>query len=116
MNEPWQLPPMNSGIGSIIIAAFRASGLHYPHTTVITEDAQMRMSLVASGRFLSILPNSLLRFPIKRAGIKVLPVELQNTGVPVSIVSLKNRTLSPIAKLFIEHAREVAKFLAKKKW
>ena len=30
-------------------------------------------------------------------------------------VTLKNRTLNPIAGLFIEHAREVAKPLAKKK-
>jgi len=32
--------------------------------------------------------------------------------VPVGIVTLKNRTLSPVAQLFIEHAREVAKPLA----
>jgi hypothetical protein len=31
------------------------------------------------------------------------------------IVTLKNRTLNPVAKLFIEHAREVAKPLAKRK-
>ena len=35
--------------------------------------------------------------------------------VPNGIVALKNRTLSPVAKLFIEHAREVAKPLAKRK-
>ena len=34
-------------------------------------------------------------------------------GVQVGIVTLKNRTLSPIARLFIEQAHEVAKPLAK---
>jgi hypothetical protein len=35
--------------------------------------------------------------------------------VPNGIVALKNRTLSPAAKLFIEHAREAAKPLGEKK-
>jgi len=35
--------------------------------------------------------------------------------VPIGIVTLKNRTLSPVAQLFIETAREVAKPLAKRK-
>jgi len=35
--------------------------------------------------------------------------------VPNGIVTLKNRTLSPVARLFIQHAREVAKPLVKKK-
>jgi hypothetical protein len=32
------------------------------------------------------------------------------------MVILKNRTLSPVARLFIDTAREVAKPLAKKLW
>jgi hypothetical protein len=35
--------------------------------------------------------------------------------VPVGIVTLKNRTLSPVAKLFIQQVREIAKSLAKRK-
>jgi len=37
------------------------------------------------------------------------------TRVPVGIVTLKNRTLSPVAKLFIDHAHDVARPLAKGK-
>ena len=48
-------------------------------------------------------------------GDQVLPVELPMARVPIGIVTLKNRTLSPVAQLFIEHAREVAKPLAKRK-
>ena len=44
-----------------------------------------------------------------------MPVELPSARVSVGIVTLKNRTLSPVARLFIEYAREVAKALAKKK-
>jgi len=42
-----------------------------------------------------------------------LPVELPVAPVANEIVTLKNRTLGPVARLFIEHAREIAKPLAK---
>jgi hypothetical protein len=56
-----------------------------------------------------------MRFPVKRPELKVLPVELPMAGVPNGIATLKDRTLSPVAQLFIEHAREVAKPLARRK-
>ena len=73
------------------------------------------MSLVATGRFLTITSSSMLRFRTRRPELKVLPVELPLARVPVRIVTLKNRALNPIAKLFIQHAHEVAKRLAKRK-
>ena len=81
-----------------------------------TIPAEVRISLLATGRFLTIFSASALRFPTRRPEIKVLPVELPIARVPIGIVTLKNRTLSPVARLFIEHAREVAKPLAKGKW
>jgi hypothetical protein len=50
-----------------------------------------------------------------RLEIKVLPVKLQMAHVQNVIVTLKNRALSPVAQLFIDCAREVAKPLAKRK-
>src|SRR5215510_7032777 len=50
--EPWVLPP--SGIVvSVATEAFGARGLDYPGTTVITDSPQVRMSLLATGRFLT---------------------------------------------------------------
>jgi DNA-binding transcriptional LysR family regulator len=114
-NESWALPPPESVIGSIFVEAFRASGLDYPRVTVVTSSREMRISLVATGRFLAIFPTSVLRFPTKHPELKVLPVELPMARVPNGIATLKNRTLTPTARLFIEHAREVAKPLAKRK-
>ena len=115
VNEPWVLPPPNSMIGSVAIGAFRASGLEYPRATVFALTPEVRTSLLATGRFLTIFPASILRFPTKRAELKVLPIELPRAEVPNGIVTLKSRTLSPIAQLFIRCAREVAMPLAKKK-
>jgi DNA-binding transcriptional LysR family regulator len=113
-NEPWALPPPDSVNGSVAREAFRRSGVDYPRTTVVTYSGGMRLSLLATGRFLTIHPASLLRFPTKRPELKVLPIELPLAREQIGIITLKNRTLSPTARLFIEHAREVAKPLAKR--
>jgi DNA-binding transcriptional LysR family regulator len=71
------------------------------------------MSLLATGRFFTIFPASALRFPTRHPEIKVLPVEIPNSRVPNGVITLRDRALNPVAQLFIEHAREVAKPLAK---
>lgn len=115
VSEPWVLRQQESVIGSIVMEAFRASGLDYPHTTVFTVSPEVRMSLLATGRFLTVFPASALKFSSKRTEIKVLPVELPTAHVANGIVTLKNRTLSPVAQLFIDCTREVAKPLTKVK-
>jgi DNA-binding transcriptional LysR family regulator len=115
VNELWVLPPPDSVIGSIVMEAFRASGLDYPRVSVVTDCPHMRISLLATGRFVTIFPASAFRFLTKRSELKILPVELPTARRPNGIVTLKNRALSPVAKLFMDCAREVAKPLAKHK-
>ena len=115
LKESWVLPPRGSEIASIAAEAFRANGVDYPRTTVVTDSPHARMSLLASGRFVTILPASALKFPAARSEIKVLPVQLPMARVPNEIVTLKSRALSPVAQLFIDCAREVAKTPAKRK-
>jgi DNA-binding transcriptional LysR family regulator len=79
---------------------------------MVSDSPQVRMSLLATGRYLTILPAYALTFPIGCPPIKVLPIELPVVP-PVGIVTLKNRTLSATVQLFIDCAREVAKPLAK---
>ena len=112
VNEPWVLPPLDSGPGSVAKEAFRASGLDYPRVTVVTFPREARLSLVATGRFLTIVAASASRFPTKRAEFRVLPVELPIARVPYGIVTLKNRTLSPVAQLFIDSARDIGETYA----
>jgi DNA-binding transcriptional LysR family regulator len=112
-NEPWTLPTPDTLIGSLVANAFRASGLEFPRRAVATGSIHLHMALIASGPFLAILPGSMLRFAPNRAALKVLPVELPIPPWPTGIVRLKNRTVSPAAKLFIECAREVGKPLTK---
>jgi DNA-binding transcriptional LysR family regulator len=114
MDEPWVLPPLETAFGATARESFRASGLDYPRAVVSTLINEVRLNMLASGRFLTLCSTSTLQFPTPRPGIKVLPVELALARVPVGIVTLRNRTLSPTARVFIEQAREVAKPMMKK--
>jgi DNA-binding transcriptional LysR family regulator len=112
VNEPWALPTLESAVTQAAIKAFRTSGLDCPRATLVTSSPEMRIDLVATGRFLTITAS---RFRSRRPQLKVLPVELPMAPMAVGIVTLKNRRLSPVAKLFIQHAREVAKSLTKRR-
>jgi len=115
MNEAWVLPPPDSLSGSLIGEAFRASGLDFPKATVLCSTVPVRNALLATGRFLTIIPNFVLAFSSSdNPSLKRLPVDLPTTSRPVGILTLKKRTLSPAAQLFIDHARQVAKALARR--
>lgn len=112
LGEPWILPPLDSWSGALVLEAFRASGLDLPQATVFTFSNSLRSNLAAAGRFLTVLPDYLMKSSAKHPLLKPLPVELAATRRQVGIVTLKNRTLSPVAELFIDCARETAKHLA----
>jgi DNA-binding transcriptional LysR family regulator len=113
LSEAWVLPPPGSVIASVVLEAFRARGLDYPRTVVVTESSEVRTSLLATGRFVTIFPAFALRFSARSLEIKALRVELPMARLPNGIVVPKTRALSPVAQLFIDCAREVAKSLAK---
>jgi DNA-binding transcriptional LysR family regulator len=111
-SEPWVLPPASSVIGEIIADAFRRIGRSAPQPTVVTDCPHMRVSLLATGRFVTVFPASSFKFLAKQAALKILPIDLPAAHRPNGIVTLKNRTTSPVAQIFIDCARKVAEPLA----
>jgi DNA-binding transcriptional LysR family regulator len=112
MNEPWTLAPVETQFGSLAVEAFRASGLGLPKK-LITSSLPVRQALVATGRFLTMVPRVVLEFPPRSAAFKRLAIHLPTTHRPVGIVTAKNRTLSSVAQLFRECVRDMAKPLAR---
>lgn len=104
--ESWVLPPYSSLPGMLILELFRANDLPAPQPSITTLSGQLTVTLIASGRFVGVLPSSVAQFNAGRAGLKILPLKLPPVHVPASIVTLKNRTPSPPAKLFIDCARQ----------
>jgi DNA-binding transcriptional LysR family regulator len=112
LDEPWTLPMPDSPYGTLVLEAFRARGLGVPRT-VVTSTLPVRNALLATGRFLSMVPRVAMRFPVRNQGLKSLPIDLPTTLRPLALITLKNRTLNPAAQLFTDVAREAAKPLAK---
>jgi len=107
IDEPWVLPGADSFIGSIVADLFHQARLELPKKHVACGSIQMNNALLATGRYVAIYPGSFLRFSAKRLSIKVLPVDLPIRSTPAGIVTLKNRTISPMARLFIDCARRL---------
>ena len=112
MNEPWVLPPPDNAVHAECAEAFRTFGLDLPSATVVTFTGIARIALVARGRLLTIASGCVVRSVGRDLPIKPLPINLSGTSKPLVILTLRNRTLTPVAQLFIDCAREVAKPLA----
>ena len=112
-DEAWILPPSDSLPGALAADLFRASGLGIPRSPLTTLSIHLCGRLVATGRFVAVLPSSVLHFCANDLPVKALPMKLPVQQRPVGIVTLKNRTLSPVTQLFISCAREVVHPFAK---
>src|SRR5262249_18052288 len=75
VNERWVLLPPSNALGALVEQAFRAHGLEPPRESV-TADIHLRIHLVTTGRFLTVLPADLLQFVAKRWSLRTLPVDL----------------------------------------
>jgi DNA-binding transcriptional LysR family regulator len=113
MGELWVLPPGGTRLGSIVRDIFGAKRLPLPRASVVAFSLEMTINLVSTGRYLAVHPESVFSFPAKQPFMRKLPVELPTTNAPIGILTLKNRTLSHAAQLFVDCAREMAKPLAK---
>jgi DNA-binding transcriptional LysR family regulator len=109
LDEPWVLLPFDTQAGALVAAGFRASGVEPPRATVFTPSLNVRNRLLATGRFLSALASFSLRLPDRPSFLRALPLELPGTRRPVAIITLKSRTLSPLAQLFAARMRAAIK-------
>jgi DNA-binding transcriptional LysR family regulator len=112
VDKPWTLWPFDTHFGALAAEVFRSNGLELPRLTISTASVNLINTLLATGRFLTILPSFLLSLPCKHPLFSALPIALPNTRHPIQIITLKNRTLSPLARLFIDRVREITKPLA----
>ena len=108
VNEPWIFPP-NYVAMAYMKEAFEASDLATPPERVCAASILLRNQLLVTGRFLTMLPASVLRYTAKQWSLRSLPIDLRIEPWPIAILKLRNRTLSPVSELFIEHLRVVAK-------
>ena len=78
IDAPWILPPYNYPTGRLIVESFKASGFEPPKACVKTFTLDLILGLLATGRYVSIGPRSMLRICAKRLSLKILPIKLQH--------------------------------------
>jgi len=110
--DRWILTPPGTFNDLLVADVFQAHGLDMPKISVMTYSIHVRTHLLASGRYVTAIPYSTLCLNADRFQLIQLPIDLPVRSWPVAIVTLKNRSLSPVVERFIECAREVAKSLA----
>lgn len=112
VNEPWVLTP-NEVVGALVADAFKAHGLEVPQERVSAASLLLRSYLLATGRFITVFPDSVLRYNVNHRSLRALPIDLRIKSPPIAIVTLKDRTVSPVVKLFAEHVRVLARSVSR---
>lgn len=105
VDEPWVLTPPQCWINAATMEAFRARGLKAPNICLMTYSMPLRMNLAASGAYITAFPGSVRSLSAYRQLVRILPIDLPASPPPLSIITVKNRKLNPIAQRFIEHLR-----------
>jgi DNA-binding transcriptional LysR family regulator len=108
IGEPWVLAQPGSLARSLHEEVFRMNGLELPSATVVTVSLHLYMRLIETGRWLGLVPASVMRFGGKPMHLTVLPIKILSPPAPVGFITVKGRTLSPLAERFIECTRKVA--------
>ena len=103
------MPPADAESYAQVAEAFTARGLGLPRASMVTYSLHLRAKLASRGRFITIVPKSMLQHDSEGRRLKMLPVDVPTRSFLVTIMTLKNRTLSPVVERFIECAREVTR-------
>jgi DNA-binding transcriptional LysR family regulator len=111
-DQPWLLPPKETWTYGFVAEAFRKRKLDMPKVRLMTFSLPLVMHFLARSSFIAALPSLVVSLHSETELLKVLPVDFPPSRWPVAIVTLKERTLSPIVERFIDCSREVAKSLA----
>ena len=108
VDAPWILPPPGTWYHDFVTAAFRTRGLRVPKAMLVTHSIALRARVLTEQPYLATLARSVMQMNAKRYGLAALPVGFPAPPLCAGILTLKNRTLSPVVERFIACAREVA--------
>lgn len=106
MEEPWTLSPPETFLGRLVAAAFRREGLPLPPAAVTSVSIAMRLSLIAGGRYLSMLPQTMLHHPTNTPWLRALDITAEDSAGAIAALTLKRRWMPGPVRLFLQAVRE----------
>jgi len=109
VDADWVATPRETLTTRLLEQAFRDKGLPAPKLRVTTFSVQLRARMLVEGEFIACMPRSLLQVKVDGVGLRTLPIKLAPHTFPVAIVTVKNRTLTPVVELFVERLRAFVK-------
>ena len=115
VGEPCVFPQAGGFLTKVIKAAFEERGLNVPRPTVTVQSTYALSVLVANGPFLAMHPNCMLTMPREHTQLAAVDVRLRKTRGPIGLITLRNRSLSPVAKLFLKAATSAVKSILQAK-
>ena len=113
MQEQWTLSPPESFLGRTVIDLFRRRKLPLPPAVVTSISIHMRLDLLASGRFLTVLPAQMIQHPSNKAWLRALDADLSDSSQPVALITLKRRRNGAAVRLFAEASLNTSKMVAR---
>lgn len=107
--QRWILPSPDTVIGRLTATSLAALGVPTERPAVTSMSMPLRFQLLATGQFLTTLPGSLLHLSEMGPMLRPLPFDLPQAASDVGLANLRDVSLPPVARLFAQYAREVAK-------
>jgi DNA-binding transcriptional LysR family regulator len=107
LHEPWILAPHEAEPGAPVFEGFRTADLPMPQISILSYSLSLRYSLLANGRFITAIPSSALEFGPMKKLLRVLPIKLPKWHRPTVMITLKDRSRSPSAEIFMKCVRQL---------
>ena len=108
----WILSPFETAEDSPVASAFRAIGMPLPQAHALSNSLNLRYALLATGRFVTMMPASMVRLGRIPPTLKVLPIDVGRWPAPTVIVRMPGRSLSPAVDIFLDTLRDLSKPLS----
>jgi len=109
MGERWTLSPPDSFLGRMVVDLFRRRKLLLPPSVVTTVSIYMRLNLLATGGFLTVLPLTMLQHRSNKTWLRALDIDLRDSASPIAAITLKKRQSGGAVQLFRQASLEVCK-------
>jgi DNA-binding transcriptional LysR family regulator len=104
--EPWILPP-SPLIYNLLQGKLEERGGKVLNVKVTSASILLRNQLLSTGRYVSIMHQSVFMKYAKEWKLKKLDANVELQTPPISLITLKRRALSPAVQLFVEHLRNL---------
>ena len=106
-NQPWVMAQPSNWSYRVIADAFRVRRLAMPPVCLMTVSVPLRAYFLGQGDYVGSFPRHALGALAERYGLVPLPVKIPDCARSIAVVTLRNRTLTPLVERFVHCAREI---------